>query len=170
MTRSRLALLVLILLSCAGRAAAQEVDISQFDPMNWFRPSCPRCGVAGYVDYPKSGATLTRDNILLAGWGFECVSGRAVNRVDVWYEVDDMPGSWLPLKQPWWALHPAAIDRPDVAAAYATVCPAVSRTSGWWLQITNPPPPGARRIMLKLFSGDVWRADIIRTYNFTDTP
>lgn len=154
-------------LMLGGRAMAQQIDPSEYDPQNWFKQGCPTCGVHGYVDFPSSGVTLMRNGIMFAGWGFECVTGKPIDRIDVSYEVADGAGGWQPLKQADWALHFGAIERPDVVNAFANVCPSVPVKSGWWLQITNPPPPGARRVMLKLYSG-IWHANLIRTYQFID--
>lgn len=169
MTHRRFAFVlgVFVVLSLARPAQAQDIDLSQFDPQTWFKSACPTCGVHGYLDYPKTGASLMRSTVLMAGWGFECVSGRAIDRIDVWYEPDDFPGAWLPLKQADGAARIAAVNRPDVSAAYERACPNAPGNAGWWLLLTNPPPAGARRIMLKLWSGP-YHADLVRTYSFLD--
>src|SRR3990170_6765099 len=53
-----------------------------------FPNNCPKCGVVSYVDLPNDGATAT-EGLYIAGWGFECESGAAADRVDVFYQGDD---------------------------------------------------------------------------------
>lgn len=146
-------------------AAAQPIDLAQFDPQNWFKVACPTCGVHGYVDAPQAGATLIRHVTVIEGWGHECVSGAPVDRVDVWYEGES--GRWVSLKQAEWALHVGVYARPDVAQAYRAVCPNVSSATGWWLELTNPPPVGARRVRFELWRGP-YHAGVIRTYNVVE--
>lgn len=132
-------------------------DLAKFDPQQWFK--CPTCGVHGYVDLPQQGATLPK-GAFIAGWGLECGSGRTVDRVDLWYEVED--GRWVPLKQDASALH-VAVYRPDVFAAYAPYCANVRMETGWYLEVSNPPPTGARRVIIQLWSGP-YHAELVRTW------
>jgi hypothetical protein len=163
---SRLVAVLALLLIASVAHAQDQTDPSQYSPDNWFKKACPTCGVHGYVDYPESGATLARAGSVIAGWGFECVSGRPVDRVELWYETSD--GSrFLPLKQADYALIAGTIGRPDVRNAFAPYCPNTSSEAGWWLQVTNPPPAGARRVLIKLWYGP-YHADLMRTFNFVD--
>ena len=134
-------------------------DPSQFDPQRWFAPGCPSCGVHAYVDLPHSGSELSLSTII-AGWGFECVSGQPIDRVDVWYEED---GFWVPIKQADGVLNFNVIARPDVQTAYRAYCPNVALTSGWWMQLSTLPPAGARRVSFTIWRGPYY-ARIVRTY------
>lgn len=165
MKRTTLGVILGVLLFGVGSAHAQA-DPASYDPQNWFKKACPSCGVQGYVDYPKRGATLERNNIVLAGWGFECVAGSPITDVAIWYETDDGRG-FLALKQANNTLHVASVDRPDVVRAFVPYCPNVSAMTGWWLQMSNPPPAGARRLLIQLRYGP-YHADVIRTFNFID--
>jgi len=122
----------------------------------------PKCGVEGWLDEPKSGATIGVGTVL-AGWGFERVSGHKLDRVDVWYEVADE--KWVSVKQPEWAFWPS-LYRPDVSDWFraSKVAPTATEFSGWHLTLVNPPPAGARRIRLNLWYGPYMRY-IIRTFN-----
>jgi hypothetical protein len=133
----------LCLLLIASVAHAQDqTDPSQYSPDNWFKKACPTCGVHGYVDYPESGATLARAGSVIAGWGFECVSGRPVDRVELWYETSD--GSrFLPLKQADYALIAGTIGRPDVRTAFAPYCPNTSERGG--MVVTGDEPAAGWR-------------------------
>jgi len=124
--------------------------------------ACQGCGVEGWLDEPKSGATIGAGTVL-GGWGLEKISGHKLDRVDVWYEVADE--TWAPLKQPEWAFWPS-LYRPDVSDWFraSKVSPNATEFSGWHLTIVNPPPAGARRIRLNLWYGPYMRY-IIRTFN-----
>ena len=54
-----------------------------------FPNSCAKCGVISYVDVPSDGTAVMQGALFLAGWGFECESGQAVDRVDVFYQADN---------------------------------------------------------------------------------
>lgn len=169
MTRSTFGGVLVALVLASGVAALaqqQSFDPSQADPQTWFQKQCPACGVRGYVDYPGKAATIKRSNMVVAGWGFECVSGVPVDRIDVWYEANDGL-TLVPLKQADGALHFGSTQRPDVAFAYGPYCPMVPLTTGWWLQVTNPPPAGARRVFFVLWNGP-YHSQIARTYNLVD--
>jgi len=123
----------------------------------------PKCGVEGWLDAPRSGATISAGTVL-HGWGFEKVSGHKLDRVDVWYEVND-DDKWAPLKQPDWTFWPS-IYRPDVSSWFreSKLSPLATEFSGWQLTVVNLPPPGARRIRLHLWYGPYMRY-IVRTFN-----
>ncbi len=163
------ALIAVALIAFAAPAFAQT-DTSQYDPQTWFAPACPSCGVLAYLDVPSSTSTISRTDLLAGnvqfqGWGFECVSGAPIDRVDVYVETSD--GVWTPVKQGG-ALRFGSIYRPDAAAAFRSSCPNVGDWTGWALQITTWPDwaLGARRVQLWIWKGP-YHARQIRTYNIT---
>jgi hypothetical protein len=164
MKRILLTAAMAILLS-AGAASAQDGGSTGFDPQNWFKQACPSCGVRGYVDLPQPGATIVRSQMVISGWAFECVSGRAADRVQLFYE--DESGTFRPLKQDDSAFAPNSVFRPDVALAYAGVCAGVHQWTGWWMRVTDAPPAGARRVKFQMWSGP-YHAEVMRTYSFVD--
>lgn len=143
-----------LLLLCALAATVALAQVPSYPT------GCPRCGVISYVDLPQDGATVSQTSFYLAGWGFECESGRAAHRVDVFYEGDD--GYFHPLVPQgtlYWGL-----SRPDVRNAYAAHCPNVPDTTGWHVYLTNPPPLGTRRITV-----NVWREPYFEGHTRTIT-
>lgn len=115
---------------------------------------CARCGVYGYVDTPAAPDTsipTVTGEWVIAGWGFECESGDAVDRVDLWSSDDD--GYFKPV--PYWLtrLEPG-IERPDVAAAFVSHCPRVSYRSGYGVYIqAGAVPAGTRVIIINAWRG-----------------
>jgi len=134
---------------------------AQFDGGRGSFPGCPTCGVYSFVDLPQAEATVSASNFTLQGWGFECVSGRPVDRVDIWEQ--DYDGFWHPLKQADGALWFGYSYRPDVQAAYRGLCPNVSPLTGWVLTLTNPPALGLRRLRINLWYGPYFETSL-RTY------
>lgn len=134
---------VLTTLACVVPASAQLMDGSRGS-----FPGCPSCGVLSYIDLPKLEATVARSAFTIHGWGFECVSGRPIRRVEVWYQ--DYDESWHLLKQPDGALR-FNLKRPDVATAFREYCPKVSDDTGWVLTLYNAPPAGLRRMVINVW-------------------
>lgn len=150
---------VLTMLATVATANAQPTDGSRGS-----FPGCPTCGVVSYIDLPKLEATVARSKFTIHGWGFECVSGQSVMRVDVWYQ--DYDGSWHPLKQDDGALR-FNLKRPDVAKAYRPYCPNVTDYTGWALTLTNPPPAGLRRLMINVWDLPDWQSAYKETHHRT---
>lgn len=115
-------------------------------------PTCPTCKVVSFVDGPD-GATVSAASMAIEGWGFECASGQAIDRVDVFFE--DYDGYFHPLKQAEWTLH-AGLYRPDVRDHWSAHCPNVSTNAGWRLTLSNPPPVGLRRIIVNVWRGGLF--------------
>lgn len=131
-------------------------------------PGCPQCGVWSWVDYPRPARDpwdvwvglpidprqredVSASNFWAAGWGFECVSGRPIDRIDVWYQ--DYAGTWRQLKQPADALRAGFIERPDVVRFAPNVnCATPAMETGWAMQIYGM-PPGLRRVRLEIWWG-----------------
>lgn len=121
---------------------------------------CARCGVISYVDLPSDSATVLQGAIYIAGWGFECESGTAADRVDVFYQGDD--GWYVPAGGA--GNHGngdlyLGVARPDVQAAYAGYCPGVTGTSGWHFYFTQALPLGTRQLAI-----NVWRGPYVQTH------
>jgi hypothetical protein len=124
-------------------------------------PGCPDCGVWSWVDDPADQVTVSTRAFVIQGWGFECVSGRPVDRVDVWYQ--DYNGAWQPLKQAQEALAAGAVWRGDVVQFGPTVgCPNVAANTGWVLSVTGM-PLGLRRVRIVAWKGPYFEAHT-RTY------
>lgn len=157
-------LVALVLVTSARPARAQEPTF----------PGCPQCGISGYVDIPAKGATVSRADLVnrnaaFAGWGLERVSGKPIDRVTFSYEGDNTD-VWYPLKQKDDALWASYVYRPDVVLAYGPWFPAVyiyGSMSGWVLWMDNPPPVGARRVMVQLWRGP-YHADVLLTLNIVE--
>lgn len=131
-------------------------------------PGCPICGVWSWVDYPlierdpldvwlglainpRQREPVSAANFWAAGWGFECVSGQAIDRIDVFYQ--DYEGIWQPLRQPDSALRAGIFDRPDVVRFAPTVqCASPVVATGWALKIHGM-PTGFRRVRLEIWWG-----------------
>lgn len=131
-------------------------------------PGCPSCGVWSWVDYPRvqrdplavllgdpldlnQREDVSASNFVAVGWGFECVTGQSIDRIDVWYQ--DYDGIWRQVVQPPSALRLGVIDRPDVARFAPTVqCATPTRATGWAMQISGV-PPGLRRMRLEVWWG-----------------
>lgn len=122
--------------------------------------ACPLCRVFSYVDTPAANIgvslPLVGRSVTLDGWGLECTSGRAADRVEVFYSADD--GFYKPV--PWYltALD-TQIPRPDVAAAFVSLCPRVEAATGWHLTIQ----PGAIPAGIRVLRINVWRAPYFET-------
>lgn len=126
-------------------------------------PGCAACGVAGFVDIPATSATVSNADLLarraaVEGWGFECVSGAPVDRVDLFVEDDAEPGIWHPVP----STDPNAstaltwsgyIARPDVVTAFSASCPAVTPAAGFVRWIDRDLPLGAHRFLFVLWKG-----------------
>lgn len=164
--RKTLAAFALVLLGLVGTPSAQDIPQpgQLLDGSRGSFPGCPDCGVWSWVDYPRDQRTVAASNFYVQGWGFECVSGRPIDRVDVYYQ--DYEGIYHPVKQPEWALLHGAIGRPDVVAAFAGACPNVAANSGWQLRVTGI-PPGLRRVTIVVWRGP-YRENHDRTYLILD--
>lgn len=117
---------------------------------------CAKCMVFGYVDAPADPAVVVAVPVvsgewMVAGWGFECESGRAVDRVDVWYS--DADGFFKPV--PWQRTRlVTGIARPDVVQAYQGYCQRVEGSTGYGLMIdAGAIPPGTRMIVINAWRG-----------------
>lgn len=119
-------------------------------------PGCKTCGVYSYVDLPAPEVTVSATNFVVAGWGFECFSGQAADRVDVFYQ--DYDGYWVPLLQPVTALNYGSVDRPDVQRAFKPFCPNVPGVTGWHMNVVNAP------LGLRRFQFNVWRGPYYETH------
>jgi hypothetical protein len=129
-----------------------------------FPNNCPRCGVISYVDFPSDGVAAAQE-LYIAGWGFECESGTAVDRVDVFYQGDD--GVFVPAGGS--GAHGngdlyGSLLRPDVRAAFGAHCPNLGANSGWHFYFTHNLPPGTRRLAI-----NVWRGAYFQTHYRTVT-
>lgn len=113
-------------------------------------------GVVSWVDVPAPETLLSADG-LLAGWGFECYTGAATDRVDVWYQGDD--GNFVPVQTPGAATLYPGLYRPDVRAAFAGACPNVTPWVGWHVYVHAPIPSGRRTLAI-----NVWRGPYYQTH------
>ena len=115
---------------------------------------CTKCGVYGYVDGPGDPVTavpIVSGGWTISGWGFECVSGIAVDRVDVFASNDD--GTYTPIPPAAQHLY-LGYARPDVQQAYQGACPAVSGVSGFAVQLdAGAVPVGTRALVMNLWRG-----------------
>lgn len=119
-----------------------------------YQNGCARCGITSFIDYPASNASADSGAIYLAGWGFECESGRAADRVDVFYRGND--GNFVPAGGAgthgngalYWG-----IGRPDVQNAFRQHCPSVTANVGWHFYFTTPLPAGARELAINVWYG-----------------
>lgn len=139
-------LLALAVVAALTTASAAQVPGSPFG-------SCDRCFLVSWVDVPADAASPTASRsagFIAAGWGFVCEGGAPADRIDVFYQKDD--GYFTPLRQPGGATF-YALERPDVAAAYAPYCPRVNDYTGWHLWVTNMPPVGTRQVMFVVWRG-----------------
>jgi hypothetical protein len=129
---------------------------AQFEPGF---PGCAKCGAVGYVDVPGvsetvSNADLLAHNAAVEGWGFECVSGNPVDRVDVFVEDDTQHNFWRPVKEDENAIWTGYNYRPDVEHAFVASCPAIyARATGFVRWIDKPLPLGAHRFLFVLWKG-----------------
>ena len=119
---------------------------------------CAKCGTRSYVDLPPDPAAQPSVPVVeadadwwVAGWAFECVSGRLVDRVDVYASNDD--GTFAPVQ--WWRTElTTGIPRPDVEAAFQTACPKVQYATGYGLKVmSGAVPTGTRVIRVLAWSG-----------------
>jgi hypothetical protein len=121
-------------------------------------PGCPKCGVAGYVDVPGAAATVSNADLLafraaVEGWGFECVSGNPVDRVDIYVEDDVQHDFWHPVKQAA-NTQGGSNPRPDVEAVFASACQAIEgQWTGFVRWLDQPLPLGAHRFLFVLWKG-----------------
>lgn len=130
-----------------------------FDGSRGSFPGCPQCGLWSWVDKPEDQATVFADDFILKGWGFECVSGTPVTRIDVLYQ--DYEGAWRTLKQETGALTPG-VSRWDVTRAFYLACPNVTQYAGWHLHVTGM-PLGLRRVRIIVWHG-AYLENHFRTY------
>jgi len=144
-------LMVVAFLAFTGTALAQ-------DPQTWFGAGCPKCGVIGWVDMPAPSTTVSRADLYAGraafeGWGFECVSGQPVDRIDLWIERTD--GIWANLKQNANTTLYGFVYRPDVQAVFTSGCPRVTGLTGWVFYVSHLPDSalGAHRFTLVLWRG-----------------
>ncbi len=127
-----------------------------FDGRRGSFPGCPTCGVWSWVDYPAPLSQVSTRAFSLSGWGFECVSGQAVDRVDVFYQDYDgvnHPTQLLPTSRY------GFIHRWDVVLFGVSVdCGVVDLYSGWAVTVTGVPPG------LRLITINVWRGPYVETH------
>jgi hypothetical protein len=129
-------------------AVAQSTD--------WIRGACTRCAVYSYVDFVTPYPT----GLLIAGWGFECESGRAATRIDAWYEGDDgFFHQILPDYQ--WI---GAVPRKDVERAFTPACPNLAERpyAGFHVWSEAKIPSGTRVIVV-----NVWREPYFQQHRRT---
>lgn len=149
-------------------AAANSEAAPFFSGRRGSFPGCPQCGVWSWVDYPRvkvdpldallgdpPNPTIREDvsasNFWAVGWGFECVSGQPIDRIDVSYE--DYEGKFRPLLQPPTALRAGFIARGDIVRFAPSVqCSKPALETGWVLQIHGM-PIGLRRVRLEVWWG-----------------
>lgn len=121
-------------------------------------PGCPKCGVYGFVDYPKDGATVVQSAFTAGGWGIEGGSGAAVDRIDVWYQ--DYAGAWIPVRLAPQDVRTGFIHRWDVVLwGAANDFGLVDLYSGWAVTIRGV-PLGLRRLKFLL-----WRGPYVEEHN-----
>jgi hypothetical protein len=142
-------------------ASVAHAQPAIFDGSRGSFPGCPTCGVWSWVDLPAPEVTVHASDFTVQGWGFECMSGNPIDRVEVFYQ--DYNGWWHPLYQGPTALMWGASARPDVRAAFGAGCPLMGDYTGWTLILTNPPPLGLRRVQFTIWRGPYYEAHR-RTY------
>ena len=144
----RLPLALLLALGLSFQASAQ---------IPYLPNGCPTCRVYAWVDAPRDylvtvkgfgelpGALpIVEGAWVIMGWGFECQSGRPVDRVDVAYSSDD--GVFKPA--PWYLTRlDVGVPRPDVAAAYRGTCPEVAGDTGYTLHLFPGAVPLGTRVI-----------------------
>lgn len=116
---------------------------------------CSNCGVVGWIDIPKEGTTPTvsATGFMIGGWGLECASGRATDRVDVYYSGDD--GFDRPAKPTRFTDY--TLPRPDVFRQFLPSCTQVTGTSGFQAYVTGV-PVGDRTLRI-----NIWREALFIT-------
>lgn len=128
---------VVLALGLSAGATAQSLTM-------WGWGGCPTCRVISWVDI------ATPD--LLAGWGFQCQSGQAVDRFDVYYIAAD--GRLHRAKDAWWI---TGLWRPDVANYFSGAgCPTVRVESGWHIYLPTPIPEDAISVSVVLWRGSLY--------------
>ncbi len=135
----------------------------------WYGGACAKCGVISYVDIPSetSVAVVPQNLLMLAGWGFECVSGQPLSRIEFWYQGDD--GYFHPAHQQGdtWIL--TGVYRPDVWNAYNLHCPMVTGYSGWHLYVRpGLVPVGTRSVAVVLWYGNAYYNTHFRRVTITE--
>lgn len=118
-------------------------------------PGCPTCGVLSAIDTPTAASpspTVPSGAFYIAGWGFECFSGAATNRVEVYYRNDD--GEMVVAK----TTLIKGLARMDVQRAFSGEC-VVPWDSGFHLYFHTPLPRGQREIYI-----NVWRGAYYETH------
>ena len=150
--RSAMHVLVVALLVFFARPVAAQDFGTQFDPQEWFKAACPKCGLRSSVDWIQNVPLPEGDRPVLAGWGFECVSGRAVDKVDAnaW---DPAQGKYVPVRT---ELRWQAIPRPDVLGS-APGC-TVPMDSGFGAVIVGALPAGATSLKIVVWAGQTYHS------------
>lgn len=128
--------------------------------------ACTACGIRAHIDSPKAvsdadpALTGVPQTFAIAGWGFECVSGRPVDRVDVFLANGD--GFYRPV--PWWLTEfRAGAKRPDVFWAFRSACPEATVDEGWHLILfAGAVPSGTQALLINVWSGP-FRQQFART-------
>lgn len=142
--------IALVLLSLAAPVFAQDVtDVSQYDPGRWFQPACPKCGMKAAIDWVQA---LTIDGTrlpVIAGWGFECQSGRAADRVEA-FAWDPARGVFVPVTT---ELRWPNIRREDVFNAKVSECSNAPADSGFGAAITGTLPEGSTMLQINVWRG-----------------
>lgn len=143
---------VFALVLFASTASAQDVDLSKFDPQEWFKTACPKCGVRSAIDWVQTVPLPEGDRPVIAGWGFECVSGKPVDRVDA-HAWDPAKGAYVAVQTD---LRWQAIPRPDVLSAFPGC--AVPVASGYGAVIVGALPAGATSLKIVTWAGRTYHS------------
>jgi hypothetical protein len=146
-------IVAVIALVLATPAAAQ--DWAQFNPQTWFQPGCPSCGVHAAIDWVQNADVDGVTRPIVAGWGFECVSGQPVDRVDV-FALRGSTGTALAVDLRW-----QQIPRPDVQAASVVGCPRVTRESGFGVVVLGAIPEGTTALRINVWRGPYFQGTTI---------
>lgn len=122
-------------------------------------PQNPRHWV-GYLDVPTEGSTVSRYDMVLKGWVFDCNTGEQPDLTDTSNSVTTALwhpdyGWWRPSSY-WVAVQ---LPRPDVYYVYAPYCPALTPSVGYHLYIDDVLPTGTWTIWI------TWATRIGDTYS-----
>ena len=118
-------------------------------------PNPPTVTLAS-LDAPSEGAVIPAGQLTLAGWADYCPSGAVPSDVQVTlYDSAGTP-------------HATSIavltgySRPDVNAAYHTLCPATTDTSTGYVILLGPqPPPGTWQIEVRFNEAVLARRTVV---------
>lgn len=99
--------------------------------------------VLGHVDIPQTNTTENRYAFYVAGWGLDCDSGTTPPFTTIGFWSLDGAGWWMPTR----GGQLGGVWRPDVAAAFGGMCPALQSYTGFALYV-DPPPAGRWRVFV----------------------